>query len=88
MVSAQVKIINKQGMHMNTAKMIVKAVKAFPGCGVTLRHSGKDIPGKNAIAIMAAGMKQGTELEVLAEGEGEAEALAAVKKLFDDGFGE
>ncbi|MDR1039706.1 MAG: HPr family phosphocarrier protein [Deltaproteobacteria bacterium] len=88
MLFAPVKIINSQGMHMNTAKMIVQAVKPFPGCKVTLRFGGKDIAAKNAVFIMAAGMKQGAELEIHADGEGEAEALAAVKKLFDDGFGE
>jgi phosphotransferase system HPr (HPr) family protein len=88
MVSAAVKIINKQGMHMNTAKMIVKAVKPYDKCKVTLRYGGKDIAAKNAVFIMAAGMKQGAELEILADGEGEAEVLAEVKNLFDTGFGE
>ncbi|MDR1036145.1 MAG: HPr family phosphocarrier protein [Deltaproteobacteria bacterium] len=88
MVSAPVKIINAQGMHMNTAKMIVQAAKPFANCKVTLNYQGRDISAKNAIFIMAAGMKQGAELTVRADGEGEAEALAAVKKLFDDGFGE
>lgn len=88
MISAPVKIINKQGMHMNTAKMIVQAVKPFASCKVVLKYGGKEISAKNAVFIMAAGMKQGAELEIQADGGGEAEVLAEVKRLFDTGFGE
>jgi phosphocarrier protein len=85
MTSANVKLINKQGMHMRTANMIVNALKPFKS-KVILKFKGKDISAKSPVLIMAAGMKFDDEVVIEADGPDENEALAAVKKLFDDSF--
>ena len=87
MVSAKTKIVNPMGMHMRPAQLFVKAVTPFP-CHVTLVFNGKEINGKSIMNLMAACIKQGSEIEIQCCGEQEAEALKAAVELVESGLGE
>lgn len=87
MVSAKTKIVNPMGMHMRPAQLFVKAVTPFP-CHVTLAFNGKEINGKSIMNLMAACIKQGAEIEIRCDGDGEADCLKAVVELVDSGLGE
>lgn len=88
MVSKTVTIVNAEGMHMRPAGKIAKAVKAYPDTEVILKANGKDIKAKAVMQIMAAGLKKGTEVEIVANGTQEQAALDELAKMFEDGFGE
>ena len=88
MVSKTVTIVNAEGMHMRPAGMIAKAVKAYPDTEVILKANGKDIKAKAVMQIMAAELKKGTEVEIVANGTQEQAALDELAKMFEDGFGE
>ena len=68
MVSKKVTIVNAEGMHMRPAGMIAKAVKAHSDSEVILKANDKDIKAKNVMQIMAAGLKKGTEVEIVVDG--------------------
>ncbi len=87
MVSAQVKIINPQGMHMRPAQLFVTKMSAFP-CDVTIVFKGTAINAKSIMHLMAACMKQGSEIEVQCNGEQEEAALAAAVELIESGLGD
>ena len=87
MVSAKTKIVNPMGMHMRPAQLFVKAVTPFP-CHVTLVFNGKEINGKSIMNLMAACIKQGTDIEIRCDGAQEAECLQAAVELVDSGLGE
>ena len=87
MVSAKTKIVNPMGMHMRPAQLFVKAVTPFP-CHVTLVFNGKEINGKSIMNLMAACIKQGAEIEISCDGDGEADCLKAAVELVDSGLGE
>ena len=87
MVSAKTKIVNPMGMHMRPAQLFVKAVTPFP-CHVTLVCNGKEINGKSIMNLMAACIKQGSEIEIQCCGEQEDEALKAAVELVESGLGE
>ena len=87
MVSAKTKIVNPMGMHMRPAQLFVKAVTPFP-CHVTLVFNGKEINGKSVMNLMAACIKQGAEIEIRCDGDGEADCLKAAVELVDSGLGE
>ena len=87
MVSAKTKIVNPMGMHMRPAQLFVKAVTPFP-CHVTLVFNGKEINGKSIMNLMAACIKQGSEIEIRCDGDGEADCLKAAVELVDSGLGE
>ena len=87
MVSANVKIVNPQGMHMRPAQMFVTEMAKYP-CDVTIVCGGKVINAKSIMHLMAACIKQGSELEIRCEGQQEAEALKAAVALVEAGLGD
>ncbi|MCR5541457.1 MAG: HPr family phosphocarrier protein [Ruminococcus sp.] len=88
MVSKKVEIVNAEGMHMRPAGLIAKAVKAHPDSEVILKAEGKDIKAKAVMQIMAAGLKKGTEVEIVVNGGDEQAVLDEIVAMFEDGFGE
>lgn len=87
MVTAKTTICNPQGMHMRPAQLLVAAVISYP-CDVTLRFDGKDVNAKSIMSLMAACLKQGSEVEVICDGEGEQDALKAAVGLIESGLGD
>lgn len=87
MVSAKVTVINPMGLHMRPAQLFIKEVTLF-GCDVTIRFNGKDINGKSIMNLMAACIKQGSEIEIQCSGENEQECLKAAVALVEAGLGE
>ena len=55
---------------------------------MTIRFNGKDINGKSIMNLMAACIKQGSEIEIQCSGENEQECLKAAVALVEAGLGE
>lgn len=87
MVSANVKVINPQGMHMRPAQVFVSAMARYKS-DVTILFNGKTINAKSIMNLMAACIKQGSEIEIRCDGEQEAEALKAAVALVESGLGD
>ncbi len=87
MVSAVTKVCNPMGMHMRPAQLFIKTVTPFKS-NITLVVNGKEINGKSIMNLMAACIKQGTELEIKCDGPDEDAMLKAVVELIDSGLGE
>ena len=51
-------------------------------------QNGKEIKAKAVMQIMAAGIKKGTEVELVVNGGDEQAVLDEFVKMFEDGFGE
>ena len=85
MVSKVVKVVNAEGLHMRPAGIVAKAAKEHPECEIMMKANGKDIKAK---AVMAAGIKKDTEVEIIVTGENEQAVLDEFVKMFEDGFGE
>ena len=88
MVSKVVTVVNAEGMHMRPAGMIAKAAKAHPDSEVIMKANGNDIKAKAVMQIMAAGIKKGTEVELVVTGGDEQAVLDEFVQMFEDGFGE
>lgn len=88
MVSKVVTVVNAEGMHMRPAGMITKAAKEHPDSEVIMKANGKDIKAKAVMQIMAAGIKKGTEVEIVVTGGDEQAVLDEFVQMFEDGFGE
>ncbi len=88
MVTKTVKVVNTQGMHMRPAGELAKEMKKFADCTVTLKCGEKTAKASAVMQIMAAGIKCGSEVEIIAEGENEQAALDKAVEMFESGFGE
>ena len=87
MVSAKTKVTNPMGMHMRPAQLFVKTITPF-ACEVTILANGKTINAKSIMNLMAACIKQGTDIEIQCEGDNEADCLKAAVDLVESGLGE
>ena len=87
MVSKKLTIVNAQGFHMRPASTFATAMGKY-ACDVVLRHNGADVNAKSLMNIIAACIKCGNEVEVIANGDGENEALAEAVEMIESGFGE
>ncbi|MBQ7061092.1 MAG: HPr family phosphocarrier protein [Clostridia bacterium] len=87
MVQKHFTVINAQGFHMRPATNFATAMAAHP-CSVIIRFKGKEINAKSPMLIMANCIKVGSEIDVVCDGEGEEEALAAAAAMIESGFGE
>lgn len=74
-------------MHMRPANLFIKEITPFQS-DVTILFNGKAINGKSIMNLMAACMKQGSEIEIQCNGPDEAEALKAAIAFVEAGLGE
>ncbi|HIZ56362.1 MAG TPA: HPr family phosphocarrier protein [Firmicutes bacterium] len=87
MVSKTVQVINPMGMHMRPAQLFIKTITPF-ACDVTILANGQEINAKSIMNLMAACIKQGTEIEIQCNGADEEAALKAAVELVESGLGE
>ncbi|MBQ9058327.1 MAG: HPr family phosphocarrier protein [Atopobiaceae bacterium] len=87
MVSSKVTLTNGQGLHMRPAGTFASAMGKFAS-NVTVVANGKEVNGKSPMALMAAGIPVGTEIEIKCDGADEQEALDAAVALVESGLGE
>lgn len=82
-----VSIKNASGLHARPAGMFVKKAAEFKST-VEVVAKGKTVNAKSIMGIMSLGLAQGEQITVVANGEDEAAAVAALVELVEGGFGE
>jgi len=89
MVEATVAVRNDLGLHARAAARLVRTANRFQS---TLRLERLDgsasADAKSILNVLMLAASGGTELRAIADGHDEAEALAALSCLFENGFGE
>ncbi len=82
---------NPTGLHARPAAELVAAAKKFKS-SVKIRtitdENKAPVNAKSIIMLLALGACQGSQVEILADGEDEKEAVDAMIELIDGGFGE
>ncbi len=78
---------NKLGLHARAAAKIVQISNQFQS-RICIIKNGREADAKSMLDILTLSCPRGTRLEVCAEGDDAAEALAALAVLFDNKFGE
>ena len=87
MVRGEANIKNKLGIHARPAASIVKAAGKYKSA-VMLEKDGINANAKSIMDILIVEADMGSKLTVVADGEDENEALEAIVKLIESGFGE
>lgn len=80
MVSKKVVVTNKTGLHARPASNLVAFCKNY-NSKIFLSNGEKKVNAASIIHVLTLGVKTGTELEVIAEGEDEATAVEEVVKF-------
>lgn len=89
MLERPLAIVNLLGLHARAAAQLVRLAGRFR-CRITLRRddSGVTANAKSILSVLHLAAGYGISISVIAAGEDEQEAVAAIEKLFVDGFGE
>ena len=87
MVSRQLKVVNSEGFHMRPASTFATAMGKFRS-NVSIEVNNTVVNGKSVMNIIAAGIKFGTEINIVCDGEDENEALNEAVSMVETGFGE
>ena len=80
-------IINRAGIHARPAAVLVEAAKDFKST-IFLEKDTVRINGKSILGIMTLGAGYGNKIRIIAQGEDEQEAVAALVRLFESKFQE
>ena len=83
MVSKKVMVTNKTGLHARPASNLVTFFKKY-NSKISLSNGEKTVSAASIIHVLTLGVKQGTQLEVIAEGEDEATAVEEIVAFIEN----
>jgi phosphocarrier protein HPr len=85
--SAELTIVNKLGLHARASAKLTQVASGFKS-DVWLTRNGRRVNAKSIMGVMMLAAGKGASVTVEAEGEDAQAALAAVRALIADRFGE
>ena len=88
MVSQKVTVMNASGLHARPANAFVKEAVRHAGCNIFIKKDGKSFMGKSIVSVLSACVKCGTEIELVADGANEEQALQDMVAAVESGLGE
>ena len=87
MVSQKVVIKNPTGLHLRPAGILCKEAMQYKSL-VTFKVKDTTANAKSVLSVLGACVKCGDEIELVCEGDDEAEARAALVNAVETGLGE
>ena len=87
MISENVTIVNKLGLHARAASKLVNCASQFES-DVFISKKGNRVNAKSIMGVMMLAASKGVELELEIEGRDEQQCRDAIVALINDRFGE
>jgi phosphocarrier protein len=87
MTSRAVTVTNQLGLHARAAARFVHLATRFAS-QIRVARDSKVMDGKSIMGILLLAAARGTTLTISAEGQDEADAVEALVRLVESGFGE
>lgn len=87
MISKDVEIKNKLGLHARAAAKLVHTAARFKS-DIKVRKGDEEVDGKSILGILLLAAGRGSVITVTASGEDEQQAVEAIEKLIDAKFDE
>jgi phosphocarrier protein HPr len=86
-LSAELTIVNKLGLHARAAAKLTQVANSF-NSDVWLSRNGRRVNAKSIMGVMMLAAGKGASIGVEAEGADAEAALEAMRRLVADKFGE
>lgn len=80
-------LTNKVGLHARPAGTLVQTAARFSSA-IRLSARGRQADAKRILQVLQLGAEQGTEVQISADGDDAAEAVATLGELITSRFGE
>ena len=87
MVSRELTIINRLGLHARAAAKFVTLASEFE-CEISVRNRDKSADAKSIMSVMMLAASKGAVIEIVAQGVDAEQAVTAIEALIQDRFGE
>ena len=87
MISRDVEIKNKLGLHARAAAKLVHTAARFKA-DIKVKKGDEEVDGKSILGILLLAAGRGSVVTIRADGDDERAALEAVEKLIDSKFDE
>ena len=87
MLSRKITIKNPSGLHLRPAGVLAQTAMKFKS-DIIIEYGEKKIVAKSVLNVMAAGIKSGTEVNLIVEGDDEEEAMKTLVEAIESGLGE
>ena len=87
MMKATARINNKLGLHARASAKLSKLAGSYRS-EIFLSRGGRRVNAKSIMGVMMLAAGIGAEVEIETEGDDEEAAMAALRTLIDDKFGE
>ena len=87
MLSRKITIKNPSGLHLRPAGVLSQTAMKFKS-DIIIEYGEKKIVAKSVLNVMAAGIKSGTEVTLVVDGEDEEEAMKTLVEAIESGLGE
>ncbi len=87
MLTQEIEIVNKLGLHARAAAKLVNLAAEFEA-EVEIEKDGKRVNGKSIMGVMMLAASQGSVLTLHIDGNDESDAMAQVVELINTRFGE
>lgn len=84
---ANVTIVNRLGLHARPAMVFVDAANLYTS-NVTVKRDDQEVDGKSIMMMMLLAATQGTQLEIIVDGEDAESCIAKLVALVAAGFDE
>jgi phosphocarrier protein len=80
-------IVNALGMHARPAAMLVQTANRFRS-EVLVERDGTQVNAKSIMGVLTLAAAKGSEIVVSCEGDDAAQAMEALARIIESGFGE
>lgn len=87
MISRDVTIANKLGLHARPAAQLVKTASKFKA-EIYFKKENLEVNGKSIMGVMMLAAERGSVITIMADGKDEDKAVAAIIEVFESKFGE
>ena len=87
MQKREIRIVNKLGLHARASAKLTQLASRYSS-GVWISRNGRRVNAKSIMGVMMLAAGLGSTIELETDGADEADAIAAIEKLFADKFGE
>ncbi|HZF80368.1 MAG TPA: HPr family phosphocarrier protein, partial [Rubrivivax sp.] len=87
MIQTQIEISNKLGLHARASAKLTKLAGSFKS-EIHLSRNGRRVNAKSIMGVMMLAAGVGTRIDIEVEGPDEQEAMAALRELIVNRFGE
>lgn len=87
MYTQEITVKNEVGLHARPATYFIQKANEFKS-GIWVEKVERRVNAKSLLGVLSLGIAQGDTITLIADGTDEQEAVAALKELIENNFGE